>query len=65
MRSPRKLPRDKGVEQSWLLFKDAFLRVQELSVPQYKKPGIGSKKPPWLNKDIVVKLSRKKGKYRQ
>lgn len=53
------------MEQSWLLFKDAFLRVQELSVPQYKKPGIGSKKPPWLNKDIVVKLSRKKGKYRQ
>ena len=24
--------RDKGVEQSWLLFKDAFLRVQELSI---------------------------------
>jgi len=26
--------RDKGVKESWLLFKDAFLRTQELSVPQ-------------------------------
>lgn len=29
--------RDKGVEQSWLYFKDGFLRVEELSIPQNKK----------------------------
>ena len=36
--------RDKGLEESWLLFKDAFLRAQELSVPQNKKAGRGGRK---------------------
>ena len=31
--------RDKVMEQSWQLFKDAFLRAQELSIPQNKKSG--------------------------
>jgi len=29
--------RDKGTEQSWQYFKDAFLRTEELSIPQNKK----------------------------
>jgi len=29
--------KDKDVEESWLLFKDAFLRAQELSVPLNRK----------------------------
>jgi len=29
--------RNKGVEQGWLLFKDAFLRAQVLSIPQKRK----------------------------
>jgi len=36
--------RDKGIEQSWQLFKDTFLKAQELSISQYKKPSRGSKK---------------------
>ena len=36
--------RDKGVEQSWLLFKDALLGVQELYIPQNKKTGRGGRK---------------------
>ena len=31
------VPKDKDVEESWLLFQDAFLRAQELSVPLNKK----------------------------
>jgi len=31
--------RDKGVEESWLLFKDALLGAQELPIPQNKKAG--------------------------
>ena len=31
--------RGKGVEESWLLFKDAFLRAKELSVPQKRGGG--------------------------
>jgi len=29
--------RDEGAEQSWQIFKDAFHRAQELSVPRCKK----------------------------
>jgi len=31
--------RGKGVEESWLLFKNAFLRAKELSVPQKRGGG--------------------------
>lgn len=34
-----KFLREKGVEQSWLLFKNPFLRAQELSIPQNNKAG--------------------------
>ena len=50
--------RDKGVEQSWLLFKDGFLRMLEPFISQ-------NKKPTWLAKDLLVKLREKKHKYRQ
>ena len=53
--------RDKGVKESWLLFKDAFLRTQELSVPQNKKAGRRSRIPAWLGKDLLVRLREKKG----
>ena len=55
--------RDKGVEQRWLLFKDAFLRVQELSIPQNKKAGRGGRKLAWLGKDLLGKWREKKGTY--
>lgn len=48
--------RDKGVEEIWLLFKDAFLRTQELSVPQNKKAGRKGKKPASLGKDLLARL---------
>jgi len=37
--------RDRGAEQSWHIFKNAFHRVQELSVPRYKKSGKEGKGP--------------------
>ena len=49
------------MKQSWLLFKDAFLREQELSIPQNKKPGRGGRKLAWLGKDLLVKLRKKEG----
>ena len=48
------------MEQSWLLFKDAFLRAQELSIPQNRKAGREGR-----NQHGLVKLRKKKGKYRQ
>jgi len=41
--------RGRGAEQSWQTFKDAFLRVQALSVPRCKKSGKEGKRPAWLS----------------
>jgi len=37
--APELVLRDRGAEQSWQTFKDAFHRLQELSVPRCKKSG--------------------------
>ncbi|KFZ66869.1 hypothetical protein N338_11098, partial [Podiceps cristatus] len=56
--------RDRNAEEGWLLFKDAFLRAQELSVPLKKKVGRRGRKPAWLGKDLLAKLREKKVKYK-
>ncbi|KFW94610.1 hypothetical protein N336_00311, partial [Phalacrocorax carbo] len=48
--------RDKGTEESWQIFTDAFHKAQELSVPRYKKSG---------NQDRLVKLKSKRELHRQ
>ncbi|PKU34574.1 rna-directed dna polymerase from mobile element jockey-like [Limosa lapponica baueri] len=57
--------RDKGAEQSWQIFKDAFHRVQELSIPRCKKSGKEDKRLAWLSQDLRVKLKGKKEKDRK
>ncbi|KFQ15609.1 hypothetical protein N330_03315, partial [Leptosomus discolor] len=51
--------RDKGVEQRWQIFKNAFHRAQELSIPRCKKSGKEGKRPAWLSRDLLVKLKGK------
>ena len=46
---------------SRLLFKDAFLRAQELSVPLNKKASRGGRKLAWLIKELLGILRVKKG----
>jgi len=41
--------RDRGAEQSWQIFKDAFRRAQELSVPRCKKSDKEGKRLAWLS----------------
>ena len=55
----------KGAEQSWQIFKEAFLRVQELSIHRYRKSGKESKRPAWLNWDLQVKLGSNKKMHKQ
>jgi len=57
--------RDRGAAQSWQIFKDAFHRVQELSVPRCKKSGKEGKRPAWLSRDLLVKLNGKRELHRQ
>ncbi|KFU97279.1 hypothetical protein N339_06495, partial [Pterocles gutturalis] len=54
-----------GTEQSWQLFKDTLLRVQELSISQQKKSSKGGGQPAWLSKDLQLKLKEKKETYRK
>ncbi|PKU31931.1 hypothetical protein llap_17764 [Limosa lapponica baueri] len=58
-------PADKGAEESWQLLNNIFLRVQELSVPIRKKSGKEGRRPPWLSKNLLVKLKCKKEMHRQ
>jgi len=41
--------RDRGAEQSWQIFQDAFHRMQEYSVPRCKKSGKEGKRLAWLS----------------
>ena len=41
--------RDKGAEQSWQIFKDAFHRMQELLIPRCEKSGKEGKRPAWMS----------------
>ena len=59
------VPGDIRMKQSCQIFKDTFLRAQELSIPQHKKSRTGGRKLAWLSKDLLVKLREKKEKYRQ
>jgi len=40
---------DKGAEQIWQVFKNAFCTVQELLIPRCKKSGKEGKRPAWLS----------------
>ena len=57
--------RDREAEQSWQIFKDAFHRVQELSVSRCKKSGKEGKRQAWLSWDLLVKLKGKQEMQRQ
>ncbi|KFQ74137.1 hypothetical protein N335_02350, partial [Phaethon lepturus] len=57
--------RDKGAEQGWQIFKDAFHRAQDLLIPRYRKSGKEGKRPAWLSQDLLVKLKGKKEMHRQ
>jgi len=56
--------RDRRSEQCWQIFKDAFHRAQDFSVPRCKKTGKG-KRPAWLSRDLLVKLKGKREMHRQ
>jgi len=57
--------RDRGAEQSWQIFKDAFQKVQELSVPWCKQSGTEGKTLAWLSRGLLVKLKGKREWHRQ
>lgn len=57
--------RVEGTDQSWQTFKDAFCRVQELSIPMCRKSGKEDKMLAWMTSDLLVRLRGKKEMHRQ
>ena len=56
---------DKGVKQSWQVFKEALLSSEELPIPRCSKSGKEGKRSMWLNWHLMVKLESKKKMHRQ
>ncbi|NXI08561.1 RTBS polymerase, partial [Irena cyanogastra] len=54
----------KGAQDSWLAFKDCFFRAQDQSIPTGRKSRKGTRRPAWLNRELLGKLKWKKRVYR-
>ncbi|KAK4831043.1 LOW QUALITY PROTEIN: hypothetical protein QYF61_014975 [Mycteria americana] len=53
----------RGAQESCLIFKDHLFQAQELSMPTSGKSGKNSRRPAWMNKELLAKLKHKKEAY--
>ncbi|TRZ13846.1 hypothetical protein HGM15179_013263 [Zosterops borbonicus] len=51
--------KNKGVQESWALFKTEFLRAQEQTVPVCRKTSRRGKRPAWISKEVLDELRNK------
>ncbi|GAB0209929.1 mitochondrial enolase superfamily member 1 [Grus japonensis] len=54
----------RGAQDSWLIFKGHLLQAQERCIPTKRKSGKNTKRPPWMNKELLDKLKHKREAYR-
>ncbi|GAB0199646.1 hypothetical protein GRJ2_002430000 [Grus japonensis] len=64
-----RLPWDKilegrGAQESWLIFKGHLLQAQERCIPTKRKSSKSTKRPLWMNKELLGKVKQKKEAYR-
>ncbi|CAM5155513.1 unnamed protein product [Natator depressus] len=55
----------KGVQESWLYFKESLLRLQGQTIPMSRKNSKHGKRPAWLNGEILADLKHKKEAYKK
>ncbi|GAB0184567.1 hypothetical protein GRJ2_000922000 [Grus japonensis] len=55
----------KGAQDNWLIFKGHLLPAQEQRIPTKRKSGKNTKRPPWMNKELLGKKSNKKRKPKE
>ncbi|CAM5142384.1 unnamed protein product, partial [Natator depressus] len=55
--------RRKGVQQSWLYFKESLLKLQEQTIPMCRKNSKYGRRPGWLNSEILAE--HKKETYKK
>ncbi|GAB0183945.1 mitochondrial enolase superfamily member 1 [Grus japonensis] len=54
----------KGAQDSWLILKLHLLQAQERCIPTKRKSSKSTKRPPWMNKELLGKVKQKKEAYR-
>ncbi|KFV11016.1 hypothetical protein N340_00534, partial [Tauraco erythrolophus] len=54
----------RGALESWLMFKDHLLQAQERCIPTKRKSGRNTRRPAWMNKELLDQLGHKKKDYR-
>ncbi|GAB0204964.1 hypothetical protein GRJ2_002962000 [Grus japonensis] len=64
-----RIPWDKALEgrraqDSWLVFKGHLLQAQEQCIPTKRKSSKNTKRPSWMNKELLGKVKQKKEAYR-
>ncbi|KFQ24264.1 hypothetical protein N331_08672, partial [Merops nubicus] len=57
--------RDKGVEQSWQIFKDTYHGAQKLTISSCRKPSREGRRPAQLSRDLLVRLKDKMRLHKQ
>ncbi|GAB0202999.1 hypothetical protein GRJ2_002765500 [Grus japonensis] len=53
-----------GAQDSWLILKGHLLQAQERCIPTKRKSGKNTKRPAWMNKELLGKVKHKKEAYR-
>ncbi|GAB0208020.1 hypothetical protein GRJ2_003267700 [Grus japonensis] len=64
-----RIPWDKALEgrgapDSWLIFKGHLLQAQEPCIPTKGKSSTNTKRPPWMNKELLGKVKHRKEAFR-
>ncbi|GAB0208586.1 hypothetical protein GRJ2_003324300 [Grus japonensis] len=54
----------RGAQDSWLIFKGHLLQAQEQCIPTKRKSSKTTKRPPWMNKELLGKVKHKKEAFR-
>ncbi|GAB0205822.1 mitochondrial enolase superfamily member 1 [Grus japonensis] len=54
----------RGAQDSWLVFKGHLLQAQQRCIPTERKSGKNTKRPLWVNKELLDKVKQKKEAYR-
>ncbi|KFV08192.1 hypothetical protein N340_06134, partial [Tauraco erythrolophus] len=54
----------RGAQERRLIFKDHLLQAQERCIPTKRKSGRNTRRPAWMNKELLDQLGHKKKVYR-
>lgn len=55
----------KGVQESWVIFKDSLLRAQERSIAMCRRSIKCGRKAAWMNSAFLTQLKREKEVHRR